>query len=176
MVGAGRSSTAVRSLAAFNDAPDDRLRAELVACCAARDWIAALVAGRPYATLAQLYAASDAASAELTDAGFAEALAGHPRIGDRPSGEWSRQEQSVAACAGAEVRARLAAANAGYEQRFGHIYLVCASGRSAEELLAVCESRLANDPSTERGVALAELAKISRLRLAKLLATEGDGE
>jgi 2-oxo-4-hydroxy-4-carboxy-5-ureidoimidazoline decarboxylase len=170
------SSTGVRSLAAFNDAPDDELlRAELASCCAARDWGAALVAGRPYAGLAELCAASDAATLALTDVGLAEALAGHPRIGDRPHGEWSRQEQSGMSAADASIRAELAAANAAYEQRFGQIYLVCASGRSAEELLAVCLSRLANDPATERGVVLGELAKINRIRLEKLL-DEGDSE
>lgn len=164
------SSTDVRSLAAFNGAPDDeRLRAGLAACCAAREWVAALVAGRPYAGLPELYAASDAATAALTDVGLAEALAAHPRIGDRSHGEWSRQEQSGMSTADAQTRAELAAANAAYEQRFGQIYLVCASGRSAGELLAVCRSRLANDPATERGVVLGELSKINRIRLEKLL-------
>src|SRR4051794_13637273 len=98
------SSTETRSLAAFNDAPDDELlRAELAACCAALDWIAAVLAGRPYAGLPELYAASDAATAALTDVGLAEALAGHPRIGDRPHGEWSRQEQSGMSAADAET-------------------------------------------------------------------------
>jgi 2-oxo-4-hydroxy-4-carboxy-5-ureidoimidazoline decarboxylase len=170
------SSTETRSLAAFNDAPDDeRLRADLAACCAARDWVAALLAGRPFADQDELFDASDAATASLSDAGIAEALGGHPRIGDRPSGEWSRQEQSGVSAADAETHAKLAAANGAYEQRFGQIYLVCASGRSAEELLAVCESRLANDSATERGVLLGELAKINRIRLGKLL-PEGDSE
>jgi 2-oxo-4-hydroxy-4-carboxy-5-ureidoimidazoline decarboxylase len=163
--------------ASFNDAPDDeQLRADLTACCAARDWVAALVAGWPFADQDELFEASDAATAALSDAGLAEALAGHPRIGDRPHGEWSRQEQSGMSAADASVRAELAAANLAYEQRFGHIYLVCASGRSAEELLAVCLGRLANDPATERGVVLGELAKINRIRLAKLLRAEGDSE
>ena len=79
------------------------------------------------------------------------------------------------AAAGADVRAELAAANAAYERRFGQVYLVCATGKSAEELLEICRSRLGNDPAAERRVVLAELAKISRIRLAKLLA-EGDSE
>jgi len=157
------------TLAALNEAPDDdRLRAELAACCAARSWVAALVAGRPYPDQDALFAASDAATAELTDAGLAEALAAHPRIGDRTGEAWSRQEQAGMASAGADLHAELAAANAAYEQRFGQVYLVCATGKSAEELLAACRFRLGNDPATERAVVLAELAKISRLRLAKL--------
>jgi 2-oxo-4-hydroxy-4-carboxy-5-ureidoimidazoline decarboxylase len=161
------------ALAAFNAEPDEsRLRAELAACCAAPAWIAALLAGRPFADEEAVCAGSDAAIAELTDAELAEALRAHPRIGDRPAGpegEWSRQEQAGTASAGATVRAELAEANAAYEQRFGHVYLVCATGRSAEELLAVCRSRLDNPPAAERAVVLGELAKISRLRLAKLL-------
>jgi 2-oxo-4-hydroxy-4-carboxy-5-ureidoimidazoline decarboxylase len=157
----------------LNEAPDDdRLRAELAACCATRSWIAALVAGRPYLDQDALFAASDAAIAELTDAGLAEALAAHPRIGDRTGEAWSRQEQAGMASASADLQAELAAANAAYEQRFGQVYLVCATGKSAEELLAICRSRLGNDPATERTVVLDELAKISRLRLGKLLNRE----
>src|SRR6185437_1616997 len=134
----GPSSPRPVSLAALNSAPDDAaLRADLAACCAAGSWVTALVAGRPFADPDELFAASDAAIAELTDAGLAEA-------------------------------------NAAYEQRFGQVYLVCATGKSAEELLAICRSRLGNDPATERSVVLAELAKISRLRLGKLLTGEGE--
>src|SRR4051794_13565067 len=97
------SSTGLRSLAELNDAPDDdRLRADLAACCAAPAWIAALTAGRPFAGVAELFAASDAAIAALTEADLAAALAAHPRIGAEPTGdqptgrdgEWSRQEQA----------------------------------------------------------------------------------
>ena len=160
-----------QALAALNSAPDDeRLRAELAACCAARSWLAAMLAERPFGSQDELFAASDAAIAELTDGGLAEALAAHPRIGERSAEQWSRQEQSGMDVASAELRAELAAANADYERRFGHVYLVCATGRSAEELLAICRSRLDNDPVAERAVVLGELAKISRLRLGKLLA------
>lgn len=164
-------------LISFNTAPDDeRLRASLRACCAADSWVSRVVAGRPYASTEALAQASDTATADLDDAGLAQALAGHPRIGARmPGGHaaaWSRQEQSGVAGAADDVRAALAAANAAYEQRFGHVYLACATGRSAEELLAICRTRLDNDPATERGVVLAELAKINRLRLTKLLHSE----
>jgi 2-oxo-4-hydroxy-4-carboxy-5-ureidoimidazoline decarboxylase len=156
-------------------ADDDSLRASLRACCAADSWIERIVAGRPYRDEAALGEASDAATADLDDTGLAQALAGHPRIGERVSGHdgsWSRQEQSGVSGAGENVRAQLAAANAAYEQRFGHVYLVCATGRTAEELLAVCRARLDNDPGAERRVVLDELAKINRLRLAKLLRQE----
>ncbi len=164
-------------LDSFNSAPDDeQLRASLRVCCAAESWVQRIIAGRPYPSETPLEKTSDDATAALDDTGLAQALAGHPRIGSRVEGRdgaWSRQEQSGVADAAQDVRAKLAAANAAYEQRFGHIYLVCATGRTADELLAVCQDRLNNDPADERGVVLAELAKINWLRLCKLLHPEG---
>jgi 2-oxo-4-hydroxy-4-carboxy-5-ureidoimidazoline decarboxylase len=162
---------------AFDASPEHELRDQLRSCCAAEAWVEEMVAGRPYRSEVALYAASDHATAGLDAHGLEQALAGHPRIGDRapahgPDGRsaaWSRGEQAGVATAGADLLGELAAANAAYEQRFGHVYLVCASGRSAAELLAVCRARLDNDPETERGVVLTELAKINRLRLAKVL-------
>jgi 2-oxo-4-hydroxy-4-carboxy-5-ureidoimidazoline decarboxylase len=166
--------------ATFNTIADAELRTRLSSCCAAESWVEHVLAGRPYADEAELLVVSDDATAGLDAEGLEQALAGHPRIGDRLSahgGEprataWSRQEQAGVATAEADVVAALGAANADYEQRFGHVYLVCASGRSAAELLDVCRARLDNDPVTERGVVLSELAKINRLRLGKLLSDE----
>jgi 2-oxo-4-hydroxy-4-carboxy-5-ureidoimidazoline decarboxylase len=171
----GASSS--RGVVAFDVMPDDELRVRLRSCCAAEAWVEEMVVGRPYRSEAALYAASDHATAELDARGLEQALAGHPRIGDAApahgsdgrSAAWSRGEQAGVATADADVLGELAAANAAYERRFGHVYLVCASGRSAAELLAVCRSRLDNDTETERGVVLGELAKINRLRLGKLL-------
>jgi 2-oxo-4-hydroxy-4-carboxy-5-ureidoimidazoline decarboxylase len=163
-------------LAEFNTAPDRvALATRLGACCAASSWVERVIDDRPYPDLAALGAASDAATAALDDEGLREALAGHPRIGERRTdhvGEWSRQEQAGMSAADAELRADLAAANAAYEARFGHVYLVCATGKSATELLELCRARLHNDADTERGVILVELAKINRLRLGKLLDAE----
>jgi 2-oxo-4-hydroxy-4-carboxy-5-ureidoimidazoline decarboxylase len=164
-------------MARFDVVPDDELRARLHSCCAAEAWVEHIVVGRPYRFAGALYAASDRATAALDAGGLAQALAGHPRIGDTArahgadgrSAAWSRGEQAGVATAGADVLGELAAANAAYERRFGHVYLVCASGRAADELLAICQARLDNDPETERGVVFGELAKINQLRLAKLL-------
>ncbi len=156
----------------FNDAPADELRTALRACCAADPWIDRLIDARPFADEDALATASDQATAELDDEGLAQALAGHPRIGERADGAWSRQEQSGMSAADADTRAELAAANAEYERRFGHVYLVCATGLRAAELLAVCQARLGNDAATEHAVVLVELAKINRLRLDKLLHAE----
>jgi 2-oxo-4-hydroxy-4-carboxy-5-ureidoimidazoline decarboxylase len=173
----GAGSSPPDGVVAVDVMPDDELRDRLRSCCAAEAWVEEMVAGRPYRSEAALYAASDHATAGLDERGLEQALAGHPRIGDsapahgsdRRSAAWSRGEQAGVATGGANVLGELAAANAAYEQRFGHVYLVCASGRSADELLAVCRARLDNDPETERGVVFDELAKINRLRLGKLL-------
>lgn len=167
-------------LAEFNRASDAELRSALSSCCAAQLWVTRVLAGRPYGDQDELLAVSDAATTELDSTGLQQALDGHPRIGERRpahgtdarAGGWSRQEQAGVASADAELLEQLAAANVAYEQRFGHVYLVCASGRSAVELLEVCRARLGNDPATERAVVLGELAKINRLRLNKLLSQE----
>jgi 2-oxo-4-hydroxy-4-carboxy-5-ureidoimidazoline decarboxylase len=161
----------------LGETSDDELRVRLHSCCAADAWVQRMLADRPYESEASLLTASDEATAALDEHGLAQALAGHPRIGERApdhggdarSATWSRGEQAGVTDAGADLLGRLAAANAAYEDRFGHVYLVCASGRSAAELLAVCQARLENDPETERAVVLEELAKINQLRLLKLL-------
>ena len=122
-----------------------------------------VAAGRPHPDVASLQATAEVA---LTDADLDEAMAGHPRIGDRTAGGASRREQNGVAGADPAVLAALADGNRAYEERFGHVYLVCASGRGAQELLDVLRARLGNDPATERAVALAELAAINRLRIA----------
>lgn len=156
-------------LAAFNALPDQRARELLLDCCHAGHWAAAVADGRPYGSMAELLAR---AHAELTGEDVAEALAGHPRIGEAPAtgqNSRSRGEQAGMDTADGTVRAELAAGNRAYEERFGRIYLVCASGRGAQELLAILRDRLRNDPATERQVVLAELGKINDLRLARLM-------
>lgn len=141
-------------------------RAALLTVCSAPRWAAEVAAGRPHGSLEHL---QDAAAAALAPGDLDAALAGHPRIGDRSAGGTSRHEQAAVSAAGDEVRAALAAGNAAYEDRFGRVYLVCASGRSPEELLAMLHARLTNDPVTERAVALDELAAINRLRIAGMI-------
>jgi 2-oxo-4-hydroxy-4-carboxy-5-ureidoimidazoline decarboxylase len=161
-------------LAGFNALPAEQAERELLACCAAPAWARAVAAGRPYPDLAATLAAADAASARLSWDGIAEALGAHPRIGERPEGPgreaaWSRREQSGMDTAGRETAAALVAANKAYEQRFGHVFLIFASGRTPDEMLAAARARLANDPATERDVVRGELGKIARLRLERLL-------
>ena len=145
--------------------PPDALRERLRGVCASRRWVDLLAGAAPYGDLPSLLTAADAALAALDEADVDEALAAHPRIGERSDHASSQREQ---AGVGDEVRAALAAGNREYEQRFGHVYLVCASGRSGEELLAVLRRRLGNDPAYERTVVRDELGKINRLRLQRL--------
>jgi 2-oxo-4-hydroxy-4-carboxy-5-ureidoimidazoline decarboxylase len=150
----------------FNALPPHEAERDLLACCAAPRWAREVAAGRPYASVADLHAAAGVA---LQDADLDEAMAGHPRIGDRQAGGQSRREQSGVGGAAPAVLAALDAGNRAYEERFGHVYLVCATGRSAEDLLATLHARLSNDPAAERAVALAELAAINRIRLDRLV-------
>jgi 2-oxo-4-hydroxy-4-carboxy-5-ureidoimidazoline decarboxylase len=159
------------ALRRLNGLPDQEARMELLTCCGSRRWAARVSAGRPYADNAALLAAADEAWDAATQADVREAFAAHPRIGEgHRGGAQERREQSASADADEETREALRAGNAEYERRFGHIYVVCASGRSAAELLADLERRLGNDPHTELCVAAEEQRKITRLRLERLLA------
>lgn len=158
-------------------APADA-EAELRTCCGSRRWARELAARRPFRDEAELFAAADEVWWTLEPEDWQEAFRAHPRIGERKAeaaqtvraAAWSAQEQAGVSAAGEEVTAALAAGNREYERRFGHIYLVCATGKSAEEMLGILRARLANDPDEELRVAAAEQAKITRLRLEKLLA------
>jgi len=165
------------SVDSFNALPSPRAERELLRCCAAPSWARQVAAGRPYPDLPALLAVADAASRALTWSDVAQALAAHPRIGERPVGDapqaaWSRREQAGVDGADAASRAALANANQEYEDRFGHRFLICASGLSDTELLAAARARLGHDEVTERPVVREELGKIAKLRLERLL--DGD--
>lgn len=162
------------SLDQWHQLPSEEAERELLACCASPAWAAKLAAGRPYADVDALLRA---AANELANLGWDEiemALAAHPRIGDRATGDrreatWSRQEQSTAAAADAAVLTELAEANAQYERAFGRVFLIHANGRTAEEILGNLRSRLDNDEHTERAVTREQLAGIVQSRLARWL-------
>lgn len=142
--------------------------------CASVAWIEAMTAGRPYETLDALTAYSDETVAGLLWPDVEEALAAHPRIGERATGAgveagWSQQEQSGAMSAEQATAEALRAGNVEYEQRFGHVFLICATGRSADEMLAALRERLGHDAGAERAVVRRELGAIVRLRLSKIL-------
>lgn len=155
---------------AFDRLSPDAATALLRPVCASDAWIAALVTDRPYGSLAASQAHSDEVLAGLRWPDIEQALEAHPRIGDRPAGAgteagWSREEQSAATGGADELRT----GNVEYEERFGHVFLICATGRTSEEILADLRSRLGNEPEAERAVVRDELAKIVRLRLGKTL-------
>jgi len=158
-------------LADLNALPAPDFEQLLLRCCAAPGWARQVTAGRPYACLADLLAAADAAWAARDPDDLDAAMAGHPRIGERRLSGWSAQEQAgVQAGAGADAMvAALAAGNAAYEQRFGHVFLICATGRGQAEILAELNRRMSNDPAAEREAAAAEIRKINDIRLRKLV-------
>ena len=142
----------------------------MLACCASRSFARAIADGRPYPDADTLLAAVDATFKALSWDDIVEAMDEHPRIGDRAvRGGMSAAEQSGAAAASDDVRQGLADGNLAYEQRFGHIFLICASGLSGEEMLDQLRSRLENDEKAERAVVRDELRKITRLRTTKTL-------
>lgn len=155
----------------FNSAPADRLRPMLAACCDVPRWVDGILAKRPYGDLAALTAVADQTLRELDDEEVDRALQAHPRIGDRAQGAsaeaaWSRNEQSGVGD-DPEVRNALAEGNREYEQRFGRVFLICATGLSAQEMLTSLRGRLTHDDATEVAVVHEELRKIALLRLAK---------
>lgn len=157
-------------LARLNEAePGDALKL-LGEVCASRNWIDSVAARRPYRDTDELFAASDLAMAGLTSADLDEAMAGHAVIGKpRADDETSQHEQSGVRDAGDTLLADLADANQQYFKRFGHVFLICATGRSAAEMLDALRERLGNDAAAERVIAREELRKINRLRLEKLV-------
>jgi 2-oxo-4-hydroxy-4-carboxy-5-ureidoimidazoline decarboxylase len=154
-------------LVTLNALPPAEFEELLLGCCAAPGWARRVTEGRPYESLADLLAAADAAWAARDPGDLGAAMAGHPRIGERRLSGFSAQEQSgVGADPG--TLAALADANAAYERRFGHVFLICAAGRGPAEILAELRRRMSNDPATEREVAAAEIGNINALRLRKL--------
>lgn len=130
-----------------------------------------MVAGRPYANDRALFAAAEREWWALDRGDWLEAFAAHPPIGEQTADAWARHEQGGVKRAGSDLRLALREENRTYERRFGYVYLVCATGRSAAELLQDLQRRLANDPDKELRVAAGEQAKITRLRLEKLVTT-----
>jgi 2-oxo-4-hydroxy-4-carboxy-5-ureidoimidazoline decarboxylase len=157
-------------LADLNALPARDFEELLLRCCAAPGWAREVTEGRPYASLPELLAAAGAAWAARDPGDLDAAMAGHPRIGERRLSGWSAQEQAgVQAGTDTETVTALADRNAAYEQRFGHVFLICATGRGPAEILAELNHRMSNDPATEREIAAAEIGKISDIRLRKLV-------
>jgi OHCU decarboxylase len=159
------------TLAEFNAAEPEMAREILSACCGSNRWVNAMLAGRPFTTPDGLYQAAESNWWSLDSADWLEAFSKHPKIGERRVlSSWSAEEQSGMKNTAESVTGRLARKNSEYEQKFGWIFLICASGKTADEVLNELERRLLGDPRSELRTAVAEQAKITRLRLAKALA------
>ena len=144
-------------------------------CCGSSRWVSEMVERRPFGSVARVMSAADEVWRSTGKEDLYEAFAHHPRIGESRAAvarssraeSWSSGEQAGVESAPAGVIAALAEANRIYEERFGHIYLVCATGMSAEQMLALARERLSNDPEAELRVAAEEQRRITRLRLRK---------
>jgi 2-oxo-4-hydroxy-4-carboxy-5-ureidoimidazoline decarboxylase len=139
-------------------------------CCSSVRWAGMMAALRPFRNEAELFQAAESAWWELSSPDWLEAFSHHPRIGERSKDAWASQEQAGARDASAKIKDELAKWNIEYERRFGFVFLICATGKPAGEMLAQMEQRMNHEPAAELKVAAGEQAKITRLRLEKLLA------
>lgn len=151
--------------------------AALLRCCGAERWVLGMLERRPFASERELMSAADEVWARLGPADYLAAFAHHPEIGAnldalrarfQSTAAWSSAEQAGVSRADEATLVALSEGNRAYKQRFGYLFIVCASGKSAREMLELLQARLANTPDAELGVAAAEQAKITKLRLSKL--------
>jgi 2-oxo-4-hydroxy-4-carboxy-5-ureidoimidazoline decarboxylase len=164
-------------LARWNGLPMPDAVQEILPCCGSKTWADGLAARRPFADVTTLLAASDGTWSNLSAADRMEAFRGHPRIGESRAPEsasvqpaiWSAQEQQKVTAAGEAAKSALAEANEKYERRFGHIFIVCATGKSAVEILEILRRRLQNDDRTELLEAAEQQRQIIRIRVTKWL-------
>lgn len=168
----------VNDLAWLNSLTDEKAVKELLQCCGSRRWATEMSNDRPYSTLDQLITHAGEVWRSLTPMDWLEAFLSHPKIGEKKasdkvtaqSQQWSGQEQAGVSNASQQTVDSLAELNRTYERKFGFIFIICASGKSSGEMLAALHERLQNDSDTELRLAAAEQAKITELRLKKLLA------
>lgn len=152
----------------LNALPMEAAVQELLRCCSSEAWARRMAAVRPFDSDEAVFDAAERVWWALSPDDWREAFAAHPRIGERSDSAWSTEEQSGMDEASRDLEAKIRAGNRRYEEKFGHVFLVCATGLSAEEMAAALDRRLRNDPPTELRNAAAEQAKITRLRLEKL--------
>jgi OHCU decarboxylase len=165
-------------LASLNSLSPGRAEAEFLKCCGSRNWAQQMVAARPYPGPNELITKADRVWWSLDERDWLEAFQSHPRIGEKKAAaqtaleaqRWSEDEQSGIRNSARPTLDALAELNQTYEEKFGYIFIVCASGKSTEEMLAILRDRLDNTADAELRVAAAEQAKITQLRLRKLLA------
>lgn len=164
-------------LVAFNQLSKAAAHSELAKCCGASKWVNLLVEKMPFSSIEELKLASDFCWQQCTTKDYLEAFSHHPKIGDRSSlaqkfastHKWASSEQSSVKDASASIIDQLADGNEAYENKFGYIFIVCATGKSAEEMLDLLKHRLTNTPEEEILIAAEEQHKITHIRINKLL-------
>ncbi|HEX4002496.1 MAG TPA: allantoicase [Candidatus Acidoferrales bacterium] len=169
------------AIARFNELAPAQASKALLDCCGSRAWVAAILARRPYHSDNDFFVAADAIWSGLSRRDWLEAFRHHPPIGagkaaaqqSTEARKWSAGEQSVAQQASANALAEIAEANFEYQSKFGYVFLICATGKSADQILAALRKRMANNSKTEIQIAAEEQRKITRLRLEKLLKALG---
>jgi allantoicase len=170
-------ASARNGIAFFNSASKAEASAAFLDCCGSQEWVRRMLARRPFGSQEELLEAAGEIWNGLRSNAWLEAFRHHPQIGGKKaerkqSGKaksWSAIEQSATQSASMNVKNELAAANRAYEKKFGYIFIVCAAGKSTEEILALLTQRIANDPAVELRIAADEQRKITRLRLERLL-------
>ncbi|MGI5391985.1 2-oxo-4-hydroxy-4-carboxy-5-ureidoimidazoline decarboxylase [Streptomyces sp. CA-251251] len=164
------TSTSASGLARLNALEESAALAELHEACASTAWARHLLAARPFTTVEDLYTVSDAAMAELTAEDLAEAMAGHPPIGrPKPGDPTSSREQAGMAGASEDLKAEMLELNLAYQDKFRHVFLICATGRTGEQMRDAVKERIGNSPEQEREIVRTELGKINRIRLTRLV-------
>jgi OHCU decarboxylase len=166
-----------KNLAWLNDLSKRDAESEFLNCCGSTEWARRMTASRPFGLLEDLFRTADDVWFSLSSVDHLEAFASHPKIGSkqaapkqkRQSARWSSAEQSEMNAASDTVKNGLAEANRLYLEKFGFIFIVCATGKSADEMLAICKARLRNSAATELQIAAEEQRKITEIRLTKLL-------
>ena len=164
------------SIYRINSLPAEQAEAEFLKCCGSRRWAARMSAERPFENVEEMVTTADRIWWSLDSSDWQEAFDSHPKIGEKKAAalvadqslSWSETEQSGTRDSTQQTMDQLAELNRQYQKRFGFIYIVCATGKSAEEMLAMLRDRLDNDPATELRNAATEQAKITTLRLNKL--------
>jgi len=165
-----------KNLAWLNELSPDEATSIFLDCCGSSEWAIRMSAARPFAMLENLYASAEDIWFSLSSGDHLEAFASHPKIGSNhaapkqqnKSAEWSSGEQSGMKSASDDVKSALAEANRLYLEKFGFIFIVCATGKAADEMLAMCKARLGNSAATELQIAAEEQRKITEIRLNKL--------
>jgi OHCU decarboxylase len=172
-----KDSSVHQGIAQLNSLSNEDAQAELLKCCGSTRWAKQMVAARPFAGVSDLNAKADQLWWSLNSEDWLEAFHSHPKIGEKKASastsataqKWSEEEQSGTAASDQDTLAQLAKLNSEYQEKFGFIFIVCASGKSSGEMLSILRDRMKNDPGEELRVAAAEQAKITELRLGKLL-------